>query len=648
MTVHRTACNRDCPDACGLLVTVEDGKVTRIGGDPDHPVTQGFLCYRTSQFPALQNAPDRVTTPLRRTPSGFVETTWDEALSEIAGRLLAIRAESGPAAVLHYRSGGSLGLLKSVTDYFWEQFGPVTVKSGDICSGAGDAAQETDFGEEESHDLFDLLNAKQILLWGKNPNVSNVHLLPVLRQAKLNGTRVTLIDPVRHKAASLADRVVMPRPGGDFALAMAVAARLFETSGTEPEAPTYCDHFEAFRALALSKGSAGWGRDADTAPEDVAAIAAALADRPCSIQVGWGMGRRMNGSAIVRALDALGAVSGNLGIPGGGVSFYFKRRGAFDTSFLEKRYPRTIPEPLLGRGILEAKEPPIRAVWVTAGNPVAMLPDSAAVARALETRELVVVADSFLTDTARRAHFVLPTATLVEDDDLLGAYGHHWIAASTPAIAPPPGVLTDLEIIQALAKIVDEKTGEEVRGISSKVRGTARDWKERLLSRVTPLGVTVPRLERESVRNPFAEKVLFAGRRFPTDTGRMKLVHALPPEPPEEPGFPLWLFSNSTEKSQSSQWVGPPPDVLTATCHPDAATGFADGDTVFVESALGRVKAVLKHDLAQRKDVVIVPKGGHFDRGTSANALIRARTTDAGEGAAYQDCRVRIGPRSAA
>jgi len=643
--LRKTACNRDCPDACGLVVTVEDGTVTRIGGDPDHPVTRGFICTRTSQFPALQNAPDRVTAPLRRTPSGFAETTWDEALREIASRLLAIRTESGPAAILHYRSGGSLGLLKSVTDLFWEQFGPVTTKSGDVCSGAGDAAQEADFGEEEAHDLFDLLNAKHVLLWGKNPNVSSIHLLPVLREAKRNGTQVILIDPVRHKAASLADRVVMPRPGGDFALAMAVAARLFEAGHADPAAPSFCDHVDAFRALALSKGSAGWGRDADVLPEDVVAIAAALADRPCSIQVGWGMARRMNGSAIVRALDALGAVSGNLGIPGGGVSFYFKRRGAFDLSHLSKKYPRTIPEPLLGAGIRAAKDPPIRAVWVTAGNPVAMLPDSATVAQALETRELVVVADSFLTDTARRAHFVLPTATLVEDDDLLGAYGHHWLAASTPAVAPPKGVRTDLEIVQALAAAIDAKTGTSEEKISSKVRGTAREWKERLLSRVAREGITAASLERAAVRNPLVGTVLFADRKFATATGRANLVHSTPPGPPEEPGFPLWLFSNSTEKSQSSQWAGAPPDALTATCHPEAAAGFADGERVFVESAIGRVTAVLKLDPAQRRDVVIVPKGGHFDRGTSANALIRARLTDAGEGAAYQDCRVRIARR---
>jgi len=423
---------------------------------------------------------------------------------------------------------------------------------------------------------------------------------------------------------------------------MGAAALLFERNETDPEAPSYCDGVEAFRALALSRSPAEWARAADVSLEDVNAVASALSGRPCSIQVGWGMGRRMNGSAIVRALDTLGAISGNIGIPGGGVSFYFRRRGAFDTSFLKKNPPRALCEPILGKEILEARDPVVRAVWVTAGNPVAMLPDSSAVARALESRELVVVVDSFLTDTARRAHFVLPTTTLVEDDDLFGAYGHHWLGVSTPALAPPEGVLSDLEIVQALAKTIDEKTGERDREISSKVGGTAREWKERMLSKVAPLGINRTQLEREAVRNPFAEKVLFADRKFQTDTGRMKLVTSLPPSPPEEAGFPLWLFSNSTERSQSSQWAGTPPDMLTASCHPDAANGFGDGEVVFVESALGRLRARLKLDSSQRRDVVVVPKGGHLDSGTSANALIRARTTDAGEGAAYQDCRVRI------
>ncbi len=257
-TELRTVCNRDCPDACGLVATVEDGRLVALEGDPDHPVTKGFLCLRTSRFPELQNGPLRIAKPHVRRNGRLEETSFEEAIAFVADRLLAIRRESGPAAIAHYRSGGSLGLVKHVVDYFFELFGPVTVKRGDICSGAGDTAQVIDFGAEEMHDLFDVANARNVILWGKNPSVSNVHLQPLLREARRKGTRVLLVDPVRHRTEKLADAVVLPRPGGDFELAMAVAARLFEAGGVDPDAPSYCDHFDAFRALAASRTPAAW------------------------------------------------------------------------------------------------------------------------------------------------------------------------------------------------------------------------------------------------------------------------------------------------------------------------------------------------------------------------------------------------------
>ena len=137
----KTSCNRDCPDACGIVATVEDGRVVRIQGDLEHPVTRGFLCYRTNRFLSRQYDPDRLTTPLIREGAELVPVSWERALDLIAETMLRIRKESGPAAILNYRSGGSLGIMKHVTDYFFERFGPVTIKSGDICSGAGDAAQ---------------------------------------------------------------------------------------------------------------------------------------------------------------------------------------------------------------------------------------------------------------------------------------------------------------------------------------------------------------------------------------------------------------------------------------------------------------------------------------------------------------------------
>lgn len=632
----RTTCNRDCPDACGIVATVEDGRVVKIQGDPDHPVTQGFLCYRTSRFLDRQYHPDRLTTPLVRRGGELRPATWDEALDLVAEKMLRIHSESGPAAILHYRSGGTLGLVKFTTDLFFEKFGPTAIKVGDICSGAGDAAQMTDFGDEDSNDLFDLLHARTIVLWGKNPHVSNVHLLPVLKEAKENGTRIVLVDPVRHRGADLADLFLQPVPGGDVALALGVARRLFETGKTDPGAAGYCDHLDDFRERAMSRSLEGWARLADVTAAELVALADLYGDGPSAILVGWGMQRKARGSATVRMLDALAAISGNLGVPGGGVSFYFKRRGAFDTSFVkgEAVAPRTVWEPRLGRDVLEAEDPPIRMVWVTAGNPVAMLPESETVRRALESRELTVVVDAFLTDTALAAHVVLPTTTMLEDDDLVGAYGHHHLGEVRPVAARPGDVRTDHEIVQALATRV---------GLESELAGDAESWKRRLLSKTAPHGVTLESLREGYPQNPFAAKVLFADRKFKTPSGKVNLIRDIEVEPRRPTAErPLLLMAFSTEKAQSSQWARPQEGPAEATVHPDAARGLNDGDLATVESEIGAMTVRLRLDARQRRDVVLMAKGGALRDGRCANALVPAELTDAGGGAVYYDTPVRI------
>jgi len=342
----------------------------------------------------------------------------------------------------------------------------------------------------------------------------------------------------------------------------------------------------------------------------------------------------------VRALDALGAVSGNLGIPGGGVSFYFRRRAAFDTSFIggEKAAPRTICEPLFGPEVLATRDPPIRAVWVTAGNPVAMLPDSLSVVEALRTRELVVVVDAFLTDTARLATVVLPTTTLLEADDLLGAYGHHYLGVARPVVPPPPGVKSDLEILQELGRRV---------GMAGALEGDARAWKRRLAEpKLAEHGVTLETLERGAVRSPLAPKVLFADRRFPTPTGRVNLITEAKEEEDEAlpDDRPLLLMALSTDKAQSSQWSKPIEGPAVVTVHPDAADGVPDGGVCRIESSVGSMVVRLRHDPRQRRDVALTAKGGHLRDGRCANALIRARLTDLGEGGALYQERVRIVP----
>jgi anaerobic selenocysteine-containing dehydrogenase len=635
----RTACNRDCPDACGIVATVEDGRVTAIQGDPDHPVTRGFLCYRTSRFLERQYDPDRLTTPLLRRNGALTPVAWDDALDLVAEKMLRIKAESGAAAILHYRSGGSLGLMKFVSDWFFRLFGPVSEKSGDICSGAGDAAQLEDFGIEDSNDLFDLLNSRTIVLWGKNPHVSSVHLLPVLLQAKARGARIVTVDPVRHRGADIADLYVQPRPGGDIALALGVSRFLFDRGKADPEAPTYCDHFDEFRARAFERSPAEWANLADVTVGELEALASLYSDGPSAILVGWGMQRKARGSATVRVLDALAAVGGNLGVPGGGVSFYFRRRGAFDTSWAADgvTIPRTLPEPLLGRAIRDAHDPPVRMVWVTAGNPVAMLPDALSVKRALETRELTVVVDAFLTDTARAAHLVLPTTTMLEDDDLVGAYGHHWLGEVRPVVPPPDGVRSDYEIVRSLAARL---------GLAERFAPDVESWKRRMLAKVAGRGASLEAIRDGYVRNPLSPAVLFADRKFMTSSGRVNLIHDFDPEP-ERPTTdrPLLLMAFSTEKAQSSQWARPRSlgdGPAVATVHPDAAPGFRDGDVAGLESELGAIEVRLALDARQRRDVVLMAKGGWLAHGRCANALVPAKETDAGGGAVYYDTPVRI------
>jgi anaerobic selenocysteine-containing dehydrogenase len=635
--LKKTLCNRDCPDVCAIVATVEAGRVTKLAGDKAHPITQGFLCQRTSQFLKRQYAPERLTSPLVRRGGTLSPATWDEALDLVAARLTAIKRESGPASIFHYRSAGGMGIVKHVTSYFFELFGPVTEKQGDICSGAGEWAQNTDFGDFEASDPSDLLSARQIIVWGRNVYVSWPHSIPVLREARARGAGVVLVDPVHHRTAELSDRYWQPRPGGDFALAMATARLVFERGWVHVDAARWCDQLAGFRALAESRPVAAWCRDADV-PEDAAAdLAARLHDGPATILVGWGMGRRGNGAGIVRALDALGAITGNIGVPGGSVSFEAKRRRSFDLSFLAGNAPRRIREPLLGQDMLVAADPPIRAVWVTAGNPVAMLPDSATIAHALDTRDFVVVVDPFLTDTAEHAHVVLPTTTLLEDDDVLGSYGHHYIGVSTPVVPRPANVRSDLEIMQALAARV---------GLGEALAGDARTWKRRVLgTQLAQRGVTLERLEAEGpIKNPLVADIAFADRRFATPSGRANLLTE-PPPPPVSPSaeFPLFLMSLSTEKAQASQWARPLEGPLEVTIHPDGASGIAHGGLARLESAIGSIAVRVRHDPAQRRDVALVPKGGRFRAGLCANALIRARLSDHGEGAALDEL-VRLVP----
>ena len=642
MATHqiKTACTRDCPDGCSMIATVENDKIIRLGGDPDHPVTQGFLCHRTSQFLKRQYDPRRITRPMVRRNKGGENDHWetvsmDEALDLVASKLIEYRDELGPASILNYRCGGSMGMMKYVTDYFFQEFGPVTVKSGDICAGAGDWAQGVDFGIQDSNDVFDILNAKTIFIWGKNVYVSHVHLLPILKKAKANGARIVLIDPVEHRTAKLCDEYIPVAPGGDAAIALGIARWMLDNNRFEPTASEYCDNWNEYLELISRNDVAEWAEIAGLADQRLAELAATYSNGPTTILAGWGMQRRRNGAAIIRAIDALAAVSGNVGVPGGCISFYFPRKSAFDLSFVNDGLaPRTVSEPLLGRDIANANDPPIKMVFVSAANPVTNIPDSKAVAQALSERFTVVV-DMFMTDTAACADVLLPAATMLEDSDLIGAYGHHYINAVKPVVNAPDEAMTDYEILKRLATRL---------GMPETFSRDASEWQEDMVANLAEHDVRLANIENESVRNPFATQIAFEGRIFPTATGRVNLLTEYDhPSHDADPKFPLRLMAISTDQAQASQWqadqqIGP----ALLTINPGSANGYSEGDTVQIESKIGSLPVELRFDERMRPEIAQMDKGGWFSADRCANALIPAEASDHGECAVYYDTPIRI------
>ena len=628
-----TTCSRDCPDVCALEAEVVEGKLVKLKGVKDDPITQGFLCPRTTRFVERQYSKDRLRTPLLRENGEWKPLSWDDALDLCAHKLQSTKDKFGAESIFHYKSGGAMGYLKHLITVFFEQFGPVAEKHGDICSGAGEYAQEADFGISDSSAVEDLYNAKLILIWGKNVHTSSVHLLPVLMEAKKRGAILVGIDPVPTKASRISDHFLCPRPGTDGQLALALISYLDAHGGVHPDAEKYCDNLseclEMARAVTFEARMERCGIPLEKGLELAQLY---LENSPSSILVGWGAPRRPNGAQTVRAMDALAAVSGNIGVAGACVSFYFQRKRHFVRDQLppERTPPRTFSEARLGVELEEAN-PKVRMAWVTAGNPAAMLPDSKRVQKALREIDFTVVVDTHHTDTTECADLILPTLTLVEDDDVLGAYGNHFLRVSRPVVEPVGEARHELWIFQQLARRLN---------MGDFLEGTPREWKDRLLS----AEVDRKLLDGEVLRQPGAPKVLFEGRTFPTETGRVQLLTKEPELPgAAEDEFPFRLMAVSHPDAQSSQWSVEPPTEPVAKISDSAEGAWQDGDLVRLESRRGGFNVRIQREVGMHPELVVLPKGGSgLFGGWCPNDLIEAVETDFGAGACFYDEPVRL------
>ena len=670
--VVRVACPHDCPDTCAMLVTVEGGVAKKIQGDPDMPFTEGTLCTKVAYYLERTYSPDRLRHPMKRVgrkgEGKFRRVSWDEALDEIAARLKTLAAEN-PQTILPCSYAGTMGMVQysSMDRRFFHKLG-ASLLDRTLCSTAGKYGIRATLGASVGMDPERFDEAKLIILWGANPIVSNLHLWSRVQAAKRAGAKVIAIDPYRSLSAEKCTQHIALLPGTDGALALGVMHVLIRDGLIDRDyVERYTLGYEALEKRVL----------ADYPPERVARLCGLRSEevvelardygtiKPAAIRLNYGMQRHAGGGIAARTIACLPALVGAWRDAAAGIVLTTADFYKFDHAALERadllgnRRPRTINQSKLGDALTRA-EPPVKAMIVYNNNPVAVCPESDKVIAGFSREDLfTVVIDHFQTDTADYADIVLPATTQLEHYDVHKSYGHLYMLANNPAIAPVGEALPNSEIFRRLAARLGfeepcfRDSDEDI--CRTALAGSA-DWEA--LKRDGWQRLALP--ERHA---PFAQ----GG--FPTPSGKCEFYSAwlekqgIDPlpfyNPPAEVAdealarrYPLAFLSPPARHFLNSSFANMPrfreferEPHLDMHADDARARGIRDGDTVRVYNERGSYKLRARINGKPRRGVVVAPSvwwKKYSPDGRNANNVTSQRTTDLGGGATFYDCRVEV------
>ncbi len=675
--IRHSVCALDCPDACSLLVNVENGRGSRLRGNPEHPITQGFLCGKVAKYLDREYSPERLLYPQRRVGAKgegrFERITWDQALSEIASKLGAIAGEFGPESILPYSYAGTMGLLNGsgMDRRFFHRLGASRLERT-ICSAAGGVGLTQALGVRYATEPEQFRHSKLIIAWGANILGTNVHLWPFIVEARRNGARFYCIDPHQNRTGRLADKHFFIHPGSDAALALGlmhviIGEKLHDAEYVEQHTLGFDGLAAKARGFTPERVEAltGIGR------EDIVSLAREYAStRPAAIRLNLGVQRSERGAMSVRTIAYLPALVGAWKDIGGGLqlstsqTFHLNRAG-LERADLQERSPlgreaRLVNMTLLGQALTELNDPPVKAIVVYNSNPAAIAPNQNLVLRGLRRPDLfTVVLEQFQNDTADHADILLPATTFLEHTDLYYAYGHHYLQLARPALPAPGETKSNQEVFRLLAV----RMGFDDPCFSD----TEDDMIRTLLGSGHPFlkDITIEQLDREhSVRlkvapngDPFRP---FARGGFGTPSGKCEFnAHTIEYEPPVESRlgssglrekYPLELISPKNDNSMNSTFGNIPlVDRQTATIAlhgADAAErGIADGDNVRVFNDRGVCVLIAKVGAFTARGVVCAPSVRWNKRapdGRNVNALTSERLTDFGGGPTFYNCLVQV------
>ena len=666
----RTACPRDCPDGCGVLVVKRHGKVF-VRGDPDDPVARGRLCTKCAvAYNRSWRDPDaRLKWPMRRTgPKGqgeFVRISWEEALDEIAGRLQDITESAGPETILNIHYSGTYGLLGFYFPMrFFNRLGATDVDGDTICNISGHIALGYVWGEGSGEIGFDprtLDDANCVMVWGANPAVSAPHAYSNwLLEAP--GT-VVVIDPIRTSTAETADIHVQVNPGADAALAFGFLHVIQRDGLVDKEFVE--NHTVGWEELeeTVKTCTPEWTASVTGVPRDTIEEVAHIYGRgPSLLWIGQALSRQPRGGNIIRSCSLLPAVTGNVSKPGAGFLYMngVERRG-IDLDYLTgASLGGDHPEPIGHMDLAERLEDADRSRAFVCWNMniAASAPQQARLRKTLAREDLFgVVIDPFPTDTIDFADIALPAATFLEWDDLLAPYFDITFLTQVKAMEPIGEALPNTEIFRRLAR----KMGFTEPAFFESDRQVIDT-----LLRGTGLGETFESLAAKGRVQYSPEPIIqFEDRKFPTSSGRVEIAsaqaeadgHPRVPRPDVDPRLGngrFRLMSPASRWSSNDSFSNDPAvrnrrGPFRVTLNPDDAAelGLSDGDVAVVSNEVGEVELPVELSDAVPRRVAYSPKGRWpklESVGFNLNALNPGRKSDMGDGHAVHGIEVSIQP----
>lgn len=669
--VYRSVCPFDCPDTCGLHVTIQDGVVTNVTGDPDHPVTKGAICNKVRQLPGRVHHPDRLMQPMRRTgPKGelrFEPISWDEAYDEIIIRMKNLIRDYGAESILPYSFYGNMGVLNAegMDRRFFHRLGASRLDRA-ICNAAGSAGYKYTMGGSVGIDPEETVHTKLFLIWGCNLVSTNMHQTMLATEARKHGATIIHVDVHRNRTSNWADEFVHVRPGSDGALALGMIHILIR-DGLVDEA-FIREHTIGYEELRQEAAA--------YTPEAVAEITGVPVERiewlarlygtttPSFIRIGNGLQHHDNGGMIVRTIACLPALTGQWQHPGGGAmkgnSWYSRLNNERleRSDLLPDPAVRTINMNQLGDALTEL-DPPVRMLFVYNSNPAIVAPDQTKVRAGLLREDLFTVThDLFLTDTCKYADLVLPATSHMENLDLYTSYWHMYLQLGEPVLQPAGESKSNFTLFKELAQRMGfepelfDLTEEEMIA-------------EALDAENNPLleGITFESLKANSWMKAAGGAAIPLSERIPTPSGKIELysesmlTDGLPPVPTytplrEDTQYPFWLttgpnhsYINSTFANQDKLQKLEKKPTLHMNVQDALKLGLEDGERVRVRNDRGEATITLKLG----EDVlpgVLVTQGLWWEdkeRGINAvNALTPQRLADMGGGATFFSNRVEV------